>query len=85
MLEITIFIIVSVIAVFLFLLFNSKSIWEKLMFLNLISIKLIMLISVFAVIMDVPEALDVSITYSIIGFISITLLSRFLLTGGRLK
>lgn len=85
MLEITIFIIVGVIAVFLFLLFNSKTIWEKLMFLNLISIKLIMLISVFAVIMDVPEALDISITYSIIGFISITLLSRFLLTGGRLK
>lgn len=85
MLEITIFIIVGVISIFLFLLFNSKTIWEKLMFLNLISIKLIMLISVFAVIMDVPEALDVSITYSIIGFISITLLSRFLLTGGRLK
>jgi multisubunit Na+/H+ antiporter MnhF subunit len=40
---------------------------------------------VFAVLMDLPVMLDITITYSIIGFVAITLISRFLLSGGRLK
>ncbi len=44
--------------------------------------KIILLITVYAILIDVPSVLDISITYSIVGFIATTLLSRFLLRGG---
>lgn len=84
-LKITIYIIIISIIVLIGYLIKSKSIWEKIMVINLISIKTILLITVFAVLIEVPEMLDITITYSIIGFIAITLISRFLLSGGRLK
>ncbi len=85
MIDLTIYIILSVSFVFFLMLLRSKSIWEKLMFFNLICVKLLMVITLFAVSMGIPEVLDIAITYSIIGFISLTILSRFLITGGRLK
>jgi multicomponent Na+:H+ antiporter subunit F len=71
--------------VLIFFLVRSKNIWERLMAINLVTIKMIMLITVYAVLMESPIVMDISITYSIIGFISVTLVSRFLLKGGRLK
>ena len=71
--------------ILIFFLIRSKNIWERLMAINLVTIKMIMLITVYAVLMESPIVMDISITYSIIGFISVTMVSRFLLKGGRLK
>ncbi|MFT9496094.1 monovalent cation/H+ antiporter complex subunit F [Anaerosolibacter sp.] len=64
---------------------RSDSIWERLLCVNLISAKTILLLASYAVYHQNIFFLDVSITYGIIGFLSITLLSRFMLKGGRLK
>lgn len=85
MLKITCYIIIFAIIVLVIYLAKSENVWERVMVINLLSIKTILLITVFAVWMDLPVMLDITITYSIIGFIAITLISRFLLSGGRLK
>jgi len=84
-LQITMGILALATLVLIFFLVRSKNIWERLMAINLVTIKMIMLITVYAVLMESPIVMDISITYSIIGFISVTLVSRFLLKGGRLK
>jgi len=85
MLEKTIIVILISIIVLFIRLIVSVSIWERLIVLNLISLKIILMITVFAVLLNSEMALDVSLTYSIIGFVSVTTLSRLLLKGGRLK
>lgn len=84
-LEITLIILAVAIMVLLYHMAVVKTIWEKLISLNLIAIKVVMLITVFGVMIGSPAVLDVSITYGIIGFISVTMISRHLLRGGRLK
>jgi len=85
MLETTILFILISIAILLYYMLTGDSIWERLIGLNLIVIKIVLLITVYAILIDSTEVLDISITYSIVGFIAMTLLSRFLLRGGRLK
>jgi len=85
MLIITFFIIIAAIFIILFKLIKGPTIWDRLMALNIISIKSIMLITVYAVYKNDQILMDISITYSIIGFLTVTLLSRFILKGGRLK
>ncbi|MBN2897364.1 MAG: MrpF/PhaF family protein [Clostridia bacterium] len=84
-LEITMIILALATLILLFFLVSCKSVWERLMAINLVTIKIVMLITVYAVMMKSPIVMDISITYSIIGFISVTLVSRFILKGGRLK
>lgn len=66
-------------------LIRVDTIWEKITIMNLMTIKIIMLITVYAVYLDSYELLDISLTYSIIGFLSVAILSRFIIGGGRLK
>ncbi len=85
MLEITLLIIlISVFSLIVYMV-KGQSIWERIIGLNLIVIKIVLLITVYAVMNELSIVLDIVITYSIVGFISVTLLSRFLLRGGRLK
>ncbi len=63
----------------------TRSVWEKLLCVNLLSAKTILLLASYGVYQKNIFFLDVAITYGIIGFLSITLLSRFILKGGRLK
>lgn len=85
MLETTIFFILISMAILIYYMLTGDSIWERLIGLNLIVIKIVLLITVYAVMVDSSAVLDISITYSIVGFVAMTLLSRFLLRGGRLK
>jgi len=85
MLEITVFFLLVSIFILIFYMFKGESIWERLIGLNLIVIKIVLLITVYAVMIQSSAVLDITITYSIVGFISLTLLSRFLMRGGRLK
>ncbi len=85
MLELTLFFILVSMLTLIFYTVSGESVWERLIGLNLIVIKIILLITVYAIMIDSSAILDISITYSIVGFIATTLLSRFLLRGGRLK
>ncbi len=85
MLEITLFVIFVSVFSLIYYMTRSQSIWERIIGLNLIVIKIVLLITVYAVMIQSNTVLDIVITYSIVGFISVTLLSRFLLRGGRLK
>ena len=63
----------------------GPTLWDRLLALNLISAKTILLLAVYGVYKDELMLLDISISYGIIGFLTITLLSRFILRGGRQK
>lgn len=83
MLMFTVWSIVFTIIAILLRLVMRTTIWEKLMALNIFAIKMIMLVTVYAVMTDKEALLDLSITYSIIGFLSVTLISRFLYLRGK--
>jgi len=53
--------------------------------LNLISAKVVLFIAVYAIYLKNVILLDIAISYGIIGFLTMTLLSKFIMTGGREK
>ena len=55
------------------------------MALNLVSIKVVLLMTVLSVYKNHMYLLDVSIAYGMVGFLVVTILCRFILEGGRLK
>ena len=75
---------VAMIASFIRLLMGP-TIWDRLLMLNLISIKIIIFIVVYAIYENNLSLLDIAISYGIIGFLTMTLLSKFIMTGGREK
>jgi len=63
----------------------GPTVWDRLMSLNLISAKVILFIAIYAVYKGNPMLLDVALSAGIIGFLTITLLAKFILAGGRQK
>lgn len=63
----------------------GPTIWERLLALNLISAKTLLLLSVHAIYKQKIILLDIAFIYGIIGFLTIILLSKLILTGGREK
>lgn len=63
----------------------GPTVWDRLLALNLISAKTILLLATYGVYKENTLLLDISMSYAIIGFIGITLLSGFIQRGGRLK
>ncbi|MCR3906354.1 monovalent cation/H+ antiporter complex subunit F [Peloplasma aerotolerans] len=66
-------------------LVRGKTLWDRILMLNLISAKVILFIAVYAIYMERVVLLDIAISYGIIGFLTMTLLSKFIMTGGREK
>jgi len=64
---------------------NGKSIWEKLLSLNLMSIKVLLLTTVYSIYREDLFLLDTSVTFAIVSFLVVVLLARFILEGGRTK
>lgn len=62
-------------------LIRGKTIWEKLLSLNLIAIITVMLIVTYAVENNLILVMDIAIAYSIIGFLSLILLTKFIAGG----
>jgi len=62
-------------------LIRGKTIWEKLLSLNLIAIITVMLILTYAVDHQLILVMDIAIAYSIIGFLSLILLTKFIAGG----
>jgi len=61
----------------------GPSIWDRLVGFSLISSKIILLIVVYASIMEINYYLDFAIAYALLGFICISFITIFL--RGRLK
>lgn len=77
-------IVLAMLASFIRLLIGP-TLWDRILMLNLLSIKIIMFIAVYAIYMDSQTLLDIAISYGIIGFLTMTLLSKFIMTGAREK
>jgi multicomponent Na+:H+ antiporter subunit F len=82
---ITLFILVVAMILSFIRLIYSKTLWDKILMLNLISAKVVLFIALFAVYTDRLILLDIAISYGIIGFLTMTLLSKFIMAGGREK
>ncbi|PKK99191.1 MAG: pH regulation protein F [Tenericutes bacterium HGW-Tenericutes-2] len=66
-------------------LIQGKTIWDRILMLNLISAKVVLFVAVYAIFIDNIILLDIAISYGIIGFLTMTLLAKFIMTGGREK
>ncbi len=85
MLIFTIYFIIAAIAVSLVKVIIGPTIWDRLLALNLISAKTVMLLTAYSVRMGNLRLLDISIAYVVVGFLGVTLLSSYILRGGRQK
>ncbi|MBP2027897.1 multicomponent Na+:H+ antiporter subunit F [Acetoanaerobium pronyense] len=85
MLEFSMLFISLAIFITLIKFFIGNTVWEKLLALNLISVKVILLICIYAVYKKNPMLLDIGIIYGIIGFLTVIILTRFVIKGGRQK
>lgn len=85
MIETTLFILGISIFILLIFFIKGPSVWDRLISLNLMTLKMAMLIIAYAVFTESNIMLDIAMTYSIIGFLTVSMLSRFILKGGRLK
>lgn len=81
MLKLMMMVIIVAIAIVFIRLIKGKSIWEKLLSLNLFAVLTIMLIITYAVDANLILVMDVAIAYSIIGFLSLILLTKFIAGG----
>ncbi|MFZ5351358.1 MAG: monovalent cation/H+ antiporter complex subunit F [Bacillota bacterium] len=82
---ITIYILAVSMLFILIKLFISKTIWDRLLALNIISSQSLMFLIVLSVYKNSEMLLDISLIYGITGFIGLSLFSRFILKGGRQK
>jgi len=64
---------------------KGETIWEKLLSLNLMSIKVLLLTTVYSIYRKDLFLLDTSVTFAIVSFLAVVLLARFILEGGRTK
>ncbi len=80
---ITMFLLAGAMLFSLVRLIIGPTIWDRLLSLNLISAKTILLIALYAVYTERPVLLDISLSAGIIGFLTITLFARFIMAGGR--
>lgn len=76
--------VIFIVASFIRML-KGPTIWDRILMLNLISAKVILMIAIYAIYQDSTTLLDIAISYGIIGFLTMTLLSKFIMTGGREK
>jgi multicomponent Na+:H+ antiporter subunit F len=76
--------VVSMVA-FFFKIFFTRYVWTRLLLLNLISAKIILVLVLYAVYEQNDMFLDIALTYGIISFLTMTLFSKFVIAGGRQK
>ncbi|QUI22686.1 pH regulation protein F [Vallitalea pronyensis] len=63
---------------------RGPTIWDRLLGLNLFSAKIILLILLLAIIYDLPYLMDIAIVYTLLGFIGIIFISRFVKGKGEI-
>jgi len=70
---------------FFFKIFFTKYVWTRLLLLNLISAKVILVLVLYAVYESSEMLLDIALTYGVISFLTMTLFSKFVIAGGKHK
>lgn len=85
MIIITMVVLFIALSISLMRFINGKTIWEKLLSLNLMSIKVLLLTTVYSIYRKDLFLLDTSVTFAIVSFLVVVLLARFILEGGRTK
>lgn len=85
MLETTLLFFAIALLFLFYQLTSAKTIWERLVALNLVAVKLAMIMTIYAVIEGQAGLIDITLTYSFIGFMTVIVLTRFVMKGGRLK
>ncbi len=64
---------------------KGPTIWDRLLGLNLFSAKkIILLILLFAILYDLPYLIDIAFVYTLLGFIGIIFISRFVKGKGEI-
>lgn len=85
MIIITMVVLFIALSISLMRFIKGKTIWEKLLSLNLMSIKVLLLTTVYSIYRKDLFLLDTSVTFAIVSFLVVVLLARFILEGGRTK
>jgi multicomponent Na+:H+ antiporter subunit F len=82
---ITMVLLVLSMILFFFKIFFTRYVWTRLLLLNLISAKVILVLVLYAVYEGNDMLLDIALTYGIISFLTMTLFSKFVIAGGKHK
>lgn len=85
LLNITLIILMASIALICVKYILGNTVWEKLLAMNVIFSKVLMCILIYAVLQNNSQFIDLALSYSIMGFIGIQLITKFILRGGREK
>jgi multicomponent Na+:H+ antiporter subunit F len=80
---VTMGIIILAMIAFFIKIFFTRFVWTRLLLLNLISAKGILLIVLYAVYQQSDMLLDIALTYGIISFLTMTLFAKFVIAGGK--
>ena len=84
-LVLTLFMLIFAVLVSFIRMVLGPTIWDRLLMINLISAKVIMFMAVYAIWEESTLILDIALAYGIVSFLTITLLSKYIMTGGREK
>lgn len=82
LLIVLIVLVLAIVASFVRLIIGP-TIWDRLLMVNLISVKVVLFVAIYAIYLGSTLMLDIAISYGIIGYLTITLLSKYIMTGGR--
>lgn len=85
MLQITFFVLIIGVLAVLIRFIIGPTIWDRILMVNLLSITIMMLVVVYAMITGSVFMLDMALVLGLTGFLTITLLSNFIMSGGREK
>lgn len=82
---ITMGLLVLAMILFFIKMIKGPTLWDRMLLLNMISAKILLFIVLFAIYTKNDLLLDIAISYGIISFLTMTLLSKFIMSGGREK
>ena len=85
MLQITFFVLIIGVLAVLIRFIIGPTIWDRILMVNLLSFQIMMLVVVYAMITGSVFMLDMALVLGLTGFLTITLLSNFIMSGGREK
>lgn len=84
MINVAIYIISFAILITSIRIFIGPTVWDRVLGLNLMLTKILMLIVLYGAIYNKSYLLDIALTYAIIGFVSTLFIAQFLKGKGKL-
>ncbi len=71
-------------ALILLRLFFKNSIWEKVLLFNLFSSKFVLILLAYSIMKGLNYLIDIAFIYSLLGFMSIVFITRFIRKRGKI-